>query len=363
MTKKIALFLAKIVLHIAYLILYLLRFTKREKFEFLQGEIDLKRDEEKIDEERLFIIDDDIGMNREGVWEKGHYWLDFLKITDPDGGLELIYALREPNIRILGVTIMMGVASTDVCVKAARNIMKVLGIHNVPVLKGAESHRDLGKQTEASRFIVDMCKKYPGRVEIIATGPLTNIATALMMEPKLPEYWKTLHFATGEFRGKLGVKSDLYMPILFGVQELNTNVDYKATEYVLKHGGSFPIYPNEIMDDVIVSGTDYKRIKASKSNLAKFLTYEMKITNLVFSYFIPLSRGLVTHGLIPTAIALDSSYKSETLESAVKMRGYGYQGYTFILSEDPELPPHKIHIKLEKKSAQRMHKTLIKRLL
>jgi len=231
------------------------------------------------------------------------------------------------------------------------------------VLKGAESHRDLGKETEAARFIVNMCRRYPGRVEIIATGPLTNIATALMMEPKLPELWKTLHFATGEFRGKLGVRSDLYLPILFGVQELNTNVDYKATNYVLKHGGSFPIYPNEVMDDVIVSGSDYKRIKASKSNLAKFLTYEMRITNFIFSHFIPLSRGLVTHGVIPTAMALDPTYKSETIESAVEMRGYGYQGYTFILSDNPELPKHKIHIKLDKATTERMHETLIKRLL
>lgn len=362
MAKKIALFLASMALHIAYLILYLLGFTKREKFEFLEGDVDFKLDEENIKDERLFIIDDDIGMNRDGVWDGGHYWLGFVKITDPDGGLELLYALREPNVRILGVTIMMGVANTDICVEAAQNIMKILGISNIPVLKGAESHRDLGKETDAARFIMEMCKKYPKRVEIIATGPLTNIATALMMEPKLPELWKTLHFATGEFRGKLGVMSDLYLPILFGVQELNTNVDYKATDYVLKHGGSFPIYPNEVMDDVIVSGADYKRIKASKSNLAKFLTYEMKITNFIYSHFIPLSRGLVTHGVIPTAMALDPTYKSEIIESAVEMRGYSYQGYTFVLSDNPKLPKHKIHVKLDKASAERMHKTLIERL-
>ena len=363
MMKKLALFLANLALQIAYLVLILLKFAKREKFEFLKGEIKLRLDEENIGDEHLFIIDDDVGMNRDGVWDEGHYWLNFVKITDPDGGLELIYALREPNMRILGVTTMMGVANTNVCVKAAKNIMKVLRITNVPVLKGAESHRDLGKETEAARFIVNMCKKYPGRVEIIATGPLTNIATALMMEPKLPELWKKLHFATGEFRGKLGIMSDLYIPILFGVQELNTNVDYKATEYVLKHGGSFPIYPNEVMDDVIFSGGDYKLIKSSKSNLAKFLTYEMKITNLLYSHFIPLSRGLVAHGVIPAAMALDPTYKSETIESAVEMRKYGYQGYTFKLSDNPKLPKHKIHIKLEKRSAERMHKTLIKRLL
>lgn len=44
-------------------------------------------------EDRLFIIDDDIGMDRVGVGKTGSYWMPWLKITDPDGGLELIYAL------------------------------------------------------------------------------------------------------------------------------------------------------------------------------------------------------------------------------------------------------------------------------
>ena len=41
MAKKLALFLAKIVLQIGYLILYILRFTKRVKFDFLEGNIEL----------------------------------------------------------------------------------------------------------------------------------------------------------------------------------------------------------------------------------------------------------------------------------------------------------------------------------
>ena len=92
MMKKLALFLANLALQIAYLVLILLKFTKREKFEFLKGEIKLRLDEENIGDEHLFIIDDDVGMNRDGVWDEGHYWLNFVKITDPDGGLELIYA-------------------------------------------------------------------------------------------------------------------------------------------------------------------------------------------------------------------------------------------------------------------------------
>lgn len=62
-------------------------------------------------------------------------------------------------------------------------------------------------------------------VEIIATGPLTNIATAMMMEPRLPQFWKELHFGTGEFLGALGNLSDLFWLTLIGIGDLNIHVD------------------------------------------------------------------------------------------------------------------------------------------
>ena len=57
MAKKIALFLASMALHIAYLILYLLGFTKREKFEFLEGDVDFKLDEENIGKLMQFMME------------------------------------------------------------------------------------------------------------------------------------------------------------------------------------------------------------------------------------------------------------------------------------------------------------------
>jgi purine nucleosidase len=236
----------------------------------------------KKDIERLIIIDDDVGMFWKGVWDNGHFWVDWLRITDPDGGLELIYALRDPNIKILGVTIMMGVAPMKTCLQAAKNILKILDMENIPIVPGARTPDDLGKETEAVKFIIDMIKKYPNRVEIIATGPLTNIATAMMFEPELPKMWKTLHFATGEFRGALGKISDLFLPSLIGIPDLNINVDVEATKYVIENGGGFPIYPNEIMDELRLTRSDYFKVKSNKTKISDYIAYELKIHNFCF---------------------------------------------------------------------------------
>ncbi|MFX0135879.1 MAG: nucleoside hydrolase [Candidatus Hodarchaeota archaeon] len=374
--------LARIILHIFYLILIITGiYKKRPISDFIESkkkekgiqkivvkdnktvksvDISVPRYKRiKKSPEHIIIIDDDVGMFKDAIWKYGHYAIPWLKITDPDGGLELIYGLRDPNTQVLGVTIIMGVASTDVCVQAAKNILNILNIKDVPVLRGARTPKDLGVETEAARFIVNTVMDNPGQVEIIATGPLTNIATAIMIEPELPKYWHTLHFATGEFRSALGEISDLYYPSLLGIPDLNINVDINATRYVLEHGEAFPIYPNEIMDDIILTRKDYNRIKNAGTKIGNYIAYELKIHDFIFGIF----GGMIPHGVVPIALALDPSYKCKTIESAIVMKNYGSQGYAFVLSNNPKLNKHKIYLRINEADKGRIHQKLIERLI
>lgn len=49
----------------------------------------------------------------------------------------------------------------------------------VPILQGLKDEKD------AAQFIVDMCSRFPGEIHILALGPLTNIALACQLDPKL----------------------------------------------------------------------------------------------------------------------------------------------------------------------------------
>ena len=77
------------------------------------------------DTPRLFIIDDDVGMMKKAVRGRGPYQAPWLPITDPDGGLEVIYALREPGVKVLGITCAMGCSSTDVCVESVNKMLEL----------------------------------------------------------------------------------------------------------------------------------------------------------------------------------------------------------------------------------------------
>ncbi|MBD3228372.1 MAG: hypothetical protein GF329_09305 [Candidatus Lokiarchaeota archaeon] len=366
MIPKFHRILGRVLLHILYLILRIFGTIKREQFSrFISRDIDKEKNSRgSVDEsKRLIIIDDDVGMFWEGVWDRGHFWVNWLRITDPDGGLELIYALRDPNVKVLGITVMMGVAPMNTCLQAAKRILKVLDMEEIPVIPGAKTADDLGKETDAARFIVDMVKKYPNRVELIATGPLTNIATALMIEPELPKYWKTLHFATGEFRGALGKISDLFLPSLIGIPDLNTNVDVEATKYVVENAGEFPIYPNEIMDEISLDKDDYYQIRDMKTRIAEYIIYELRIHNFLFNELTPLAGGMIPHGVVPAGIILEEGYdECEFVKFAIEVRDYGHQGHAFVLSNDPSLPKHKIYYKMNKNFKEKLYNTLIDRL-
>jgi purine nucleosidase len=297
---------------------------------------------------RLIIIDDDIGMLKKAVVKDGPYHMPWIPATDPDGGLEIIYALRDPNIEVVGITCTMGCSSTDVCVDAVEKILLMTGRTDVPVLRGASSPEEIGKPSDASDFIINTLKQYPGQVEIVATAPLTNIATALMQEPDLPQYWKELHVGTGEFMGALGEVSDGAAFRYAGYNDMNINVDPKSAAYVLEHGGRFIMYPNEIMDDAHLSLKDLRTLKGSDSELARYVGSEISLFTRFSATIGRLGgmEGLTLHGVIPLAIAIDPELADPPEPMYVGMEYREFGGHYFTIESEADTPERQVYMKL-----------------
>jgi len=297
---------------------------------------------------RLFIIDDDTAMLKREVRKAGVYSAPWIPITDPDGGLELIYALREPGVEILGITCAMGCSTTQVCMDSVKRILELVGRNEVPVLRGADSPADLGRPTEAARFIVDTVMAHPGQVEIIATAPLTNIATAIMLEPRLPQNWKMLHLASGEFLGALGQRSDAVLARYLGYKDLNLNVDSKAAAYVLEHADNFVIYPNEIMGQARITRADRRALTKAATPLAQFAADEIAPFLYTVGLFNALSGrpGFYLHGVIPAAIAFDPDLAESPTELRVVMVPHKIGGFAFAVSEDASIPARPVYLRL-----------------
>jgi len=120
--------------------------------------------------ERLLIIDDDLGMYKKDVNRDGSYQMPWLPLTDPDGGLEVLYALGEPGTNVLGITCTMGCSSVEVCMASATKILELTGNPDIPVLRGSAVPEELGQPSEAAHFIINTVMSRPGQVECLAKG-------------------------------------------------------------------------------------------------------------------------------------------------------------------------------------------------
>jgi purine nucleosidase len=144
-------------------------------------------------------------------------------IMDCDPGLDdaiaLLLALASPEeIDLLGVTTVIGNASAEQTQENARRICELAGRLDVKVFKGcprsffmksfmthttytgADIHGDTGlggcnlprptmplQSQHAVHFIIETLLKAEEKVTIAPTGALTNIACALIMEPRIKE--------------------------------------------------------------------------------------------------------------------------------------------------------------------------------
>lgn len=98
-----------------------------------------------------------------------------------DDGIALIMALKQPQIKIVGISNITYVDyGFDV-------IHKLLKWHNkggeIPVYKGSPLANDLGTENDATRALYKALKKE--KLTILALGPLTNVATVIKNHPDI----------------------------------------------------------------------------------------------------------------------------------------------------------------------------------
>ncbi len=136
--------------------------------------------------------------------------------TDPgiDDAMAIFYALASPELEVVGLTTVFGNAYVDACTDNALTLLDVAGRTDIPVAKGAAGplhgtfsspaghvHGDDGQANlflpppssrpidrSAAEFIVDTVMSSPGEITLVPVGPLTNIALAMMLEPRLADH-------------------------------------------------------------------------------------------------------------------------------------------------------------------------------
>ena len=123
---------------------------------------------------------------------------------DIDDALALALALRSPDIELLGVTTVFG--DTHKRAHLAAHVLRVFGHENIPVAAGQEMplllrHRPSGVPQAAildtcvssnklspysgPELIIQAATAHHSNITLLCLGPLTNIAIALTIEPRI----------------------------------------------------------------------------------------------------------------------------------------------------------------------------------
>jgi inosine-uridine nucleoside N-ribohydrolase len=149
-------------------------------------------------------------------------------ILDCDPGIDdavaIILALKSPELHIEAITTETGNLLADRTGINARKILELMNRTDIPVAQGALaplirkyprdpfSHGDDGLGNTglpapimplsahfASDLIVELARQNPGEITLVATGPLTNVALALIKEPQVAKWLKQVILIGGAF--------------------------------------------------------------------------------------------------------------------------------------------------------------------
>jgi purine nucleosidase len=210
--------------------------------------------------------------------------------TDPgvDDALALLLALRSPEVEVVGVTTTYGNADVKTATRNALYLLEFAGRPGIPVAKGAESplrgarrlfathvhgENGLGNllipapraqpvRDTAAEFIARMVMEHPGEITLVTLGPLTNIAQALALEPRLCKHVAGVVVMGGAFRIRGNVSE---------TAEANIFNDPLAAARVLEQDWPLTLVGLDVTTRVVMTQAYLQRIQRDNTLIGEFI--------------------------------------------------------------------------------------------
>lgn len=222
---------------------------------------------------------------------------DIRAVTTVAGNAELEYTTRNA-LQLLsfmewGIPVAKGAEKPLFCeLETAEDVHGKGGMHGL-TLPESKMQLDL---RPAWDLIYDIAYECGGALEVIAIGPLTNIAVALMKYPDLPKLIKRIVIMGG------AILSGNTTP----AAEFNIYVDPEAGKRVFESG--IPVYlcPLDVTHECYVTAEELQRIREFGSKEAHFFAEVTHDSEELRVY--TKGRGVALHDPCAVLFAEDNSY-------------------------------------------------------
>ena len=219
-------------------------------------------------------------------------------ILDTDPGIDdaqaIAFALAHPEIELLGLTTIFGNAEIDITTNNALTILNVMGAELVPVFKGADKPLQIDRfpapdfvhgadglgnvkdqlfsdlsevkahssQSTAAEWIVAMANESPKEITLVAIGPLTNLAEAILLDPDLPSKVKQVVVMGGVHKAKGNVSP---------VAEANFINDPHAADIVCRQNWPLSIIGLDVTMEIALTESRLEELRTSAGRVGEFL--------------------------------------------------------------------------------------------
>lgn len=175
---------------------------------------------------------------------------------DVDDGLALLYLLGRKDIDILGVTTTFGNSTIDIVHSNTESMFSELKLSDIPLVKGAGVNED--RRSDAAKFLLETVKKSPKEVSILATGSLTNLYGAYLLDDKFFTYVKEI-VIMGGIQKPLVINNKI-------MNELNFASDASAAYHVLKYGENVTVVTGHLCLQALFGKETYDELMENPSN-------------------------------------------------------------------------------------------------
>lgn len=238
--------------------------------------------------------------------------------TGVDDALGLLYALLLPSVDVVGVTSIFGNVSVDLTTRNSLYLLEHFASGDVPCARGAgkpligqtqfhpEIHGDDGvgnanlpeptiqaTDMHAAQLIAKLAAEHPGELEIVALGPLTNLALAAALDPNLAANIRRVVWMGGAVAASGNVTA---------AAEADAWHDPEAAQMVLEAGWPIVMVGLDVTDTTILTHDRLMAISASHTPAADYAAAITPAYMDFYSTFLP-TRGCAMHSPLAVAIA------------------------------------------------------------
>jgi inosine-uridine nucleoside N-ribohydrolase len=264
--------------------------------------------------------------------------------TDPgtDDALAILLALNSPEVRVEALTIVAGNVTAAVGLDNALKVASLAGRCDLPIAKGAEGplHGRLnvepywngpnglgGVELPPSRchadprfgpdLIIELVHKYPHEITIVAVGPETNLALAILKDPSIVPLVKAVVVMGGSITGGN----------VNGAAEFNIFCDPEAADDVFRAGWPFTMVGLDVTEVTLVHPPDADALEKTGGAQAKFAAAVARFQ--IGLYAKTGFSGGAIHDALAVGVAIDPTFvRTQFLHVDVETGGRFARGET-----------------------------------